>query len=218
MFGKHHASGGQGGLVYTRDANLYQTARWVADRGKPFGLEGTNGNVRASLNFNMDEIHAAIGNANLAKLPDFVRRRREIAARITEVLAEQSKTMRILTGRHDDKPSYWFLVIKLDTEAVVVGKKEFADALSAEGLPVFGGYAFYPMRMDWAAKRCVACGATKPCKRDRCPMSLRQVPDLPNALQADEMYFRVTIHEGWTEDDINKCISGLLKVENAYLR
>ncbi len=36
MFGKHHCTGGQGGLVFTRDAALYAAVRRAADRGKPF--------------------------------------------------------------------------------------------------------------------------------------------------------------------------------------
>ncbi|MBN1581398.1 MAG: DegT/DnrJ/EryC1/StrS family aminotransferase, partial [Anaerolineae bacterium] len=38
MFGKHHSSGGQGGLVFTRDETLYQAIRRASDRGKPFFL------------------------------------------------------------------------------------------------------------------------------------------------------------------------------------
>ncbi len=39
MFSKHHCTGGQGGVVYTRDEALYWNARRFADRGKPFNLE-----------------------------------------------------------------------------------------------------------------------------------------------------------------------------------
>ena len=51
-------------------------ARQVADRGKPFGTDGSRGNVTASLNFNMDELHGCIGRVQLARLPEFVAIRR----------------------------------------------------------------------------------------------------------------------------------------------
>ena len=85
MFGKHHCTGGQGGLVYTKDEELYWRIRRAADRGKPFGIEKPNGNVTASLNFNMDEIAATIGRVQLKKLPSIVERRRAIVAKLRGV-------------------------------------------------------------------------------------------------------------------------------------
>jgi len=74
MFGKQHASAGQGGIVFTRDEDLYWRVRRHADRGKPFGVSlgggagagvggaaGGGANAVAALNFNMDELHACIG-------------------------------------------------------------------------------------------------------------------------------------------------------------
>ncbi len=53
MFGKHHSvSGGQGGLVFTRDEALYRPVRRASDRGKPFFLPAGSTNVIASLNLN----------------------------------------------------------------------------------------------------------------------------------------------------------------------
>ena len=45
MFGKHHATGGQGGVVFTKGEQLFWKVRQHADRGKPFGvsLSGTAG-------------------------------------------------------------------------------------------------------------------------------------------------------------------------------
>ena len=77
MWGKHHSTGGQGGVLFTRDAELYRRIRGAADRGKPFGDTLPAGrNYLASLNFNQDELSAAIGRAQLAKLPAAVQRRR----------------------------------------------------------------------------------------------------------------------------------------------
>src|SRR5690606_27065337 len=45
MFGKHFATGSQGGVVFTRDEKIYQRVRWASDRGKPFGLPAGSTNV-----------------------------------------------------------------------------------------------------------------------------------------------------------------------------
>ena len=97
MFGKHHATGGQGGVVFTKDERLYWKVRQHADRGKPFGVTLTGGagagvgaaasaggNLLAALNCNMDELHACIGRVQLRKLPENVRKRRAFAQQVAD--------------------------------------------------------------------------------------------------------------------------------------
>src|SRR5699024_4098238 len=76
MFGKHHSTGGQGGVVFTKDEALYKRARQASDRGKPFGLPAGATNPIASLNFNLNDLAATIGREQLKKLPGLVERRR----------------------------------------------------------------------------------------------------------------------------------------------
>ena len=72
MSGKHHATGAQGGVVFTRDEARYWTARRASDRGKPFGLQGAGGTVLASLNLNLNDLAATIGRVQLKKLAGIV--------------------------------------------------------------------------------------------------------------------------------------------------
>jgi len=51
MSGKHHATGAQGGVVFTHDEDLYWEAKRFADRGKPFNTD-SGSNVRMGLNLN----------------------------------------------------------------------------------------------------------------------------------------------------------------------
>ena len=60
MSGKHHATGAQGGVVFTHDEDLYWEAKRFADRGKPFNTESAT-NVRMGLNLNGNDLAAAIG-------------------------------------------------------------------------------------------------------------------------------------------------------------
>ncbi len=68
---------GEGGMITTRHEDLYREALIYRDQGK----EGftTNYHVRLGYNWRMSEPHAVIGLAQLARLPEFIQRRREIA-------------------------------------------------------------------------------------------------------------------------------------------
>ena len=66
MSGKHHATGPQGGVVFTRDEELCWEAKRFADRGKPFNTDAAS-NLRAGLNLNGNDLSAAIGRVQLKK-------------------------------------------------------------------------------------------------------------------------------------------------------
>ena len=139
MSGKHHATGGQGGVVYARDEDLYWRGRRAADRGKPFGIDAP-GNVTASLNLNIDELSAAIGRVQLAKLPGIVAARRRVALAIAGG-CEALQTVRVQADPPGCENVFWFLCLQLDLDRLRVDCDVFAKALSAEGIPVGTGYA-----------------------------------------------------------------------------
>ena len=88
MSGKHHATGPQGGVVFTRDEELCWEAKRFADRGKPFNTDATS-NLRAGLNLNGNDLSAAIGRVQLRKLDAMIAKRRRVAAQIAEAIAER---------------------------------------------------------------------------------------------------------------------------------
>jgi len=200
MFGKHFATAGQGGMVFTKDEQTYWAARRYADRGKRFGLEGPGSNVVCSLNLNMDELHAAIGRVSLPKLPEHIKRRRAIAARIAEAINGKSKAMALITDPANIESVYWFLVIRPDTDAITVDHPRFVEAIAKEGIPASSRYPFYPMKMEWIK----TCGLAP--------------ADLPNALACGSRHFRISIHEGLTDSDVDMIVKALNKVERAYLK
>ncbi|NMA95292.1 MAG: glutamine--scyllo-inositol aminotransferase, partial [Clostridiales bacterium] len=130
MFGKHHSTGGQGGIVYTQREDLYWKIRQAADRGKPFGISNPNGNVMASLNFNLDEIGATIGRQQLKKLPEIVKRRRDVVERLKR---EFSKLDAIIIPEQleGSEPSYWWWRLDVDEGKLNVTKREYCEALLA---------------------------------------------------------------------------------------
>jgi len=81
---------GEGGAVLTNDAGLAARLRRLANHGMERSpdrfLEERPGSGWAyeiqelSLNFRLSDIHAALGRSQLARLPDFKKRRRELVA------------------------------------------------------------------------------------------------------------------------------------------
>ena len=218
MSGKHHATGGQGGVVFTHDEGLYWRVRRHADRGKPFGLEGAARNVVAALNCNLDELSAAIGRAQLRKLPEIVRRRRALAAMLAERCRAELRAVRFQQAVEGAEGSYWLFFFRLHAEQLRVGKPEFVAALAAEGIPADADYLHAPALADWLRNRAVFGRSGYPWA---CPLyrgdAGRQY-DTPNAVEANARHFRIAFHEDCGRREVDDALAALRKVETAYLK
>jgi len=217
MFGKHHASGGQGGMVFTKNEELYWRIRRYADRGKPFGIDGSNGNVVAALNCNMDELHAAIGLVQLRKLPQIIKKRRRLAKSIAEGCCQSLKSIRLVQEQPACESVYWFLFFRLDANMLRVDKKTMVDALQAEGIPAEATYFSIPTQMDWYCNRSVFGTSDLPWSSPQYKGDINKQFDLPNIKATDAEHFRVYFHEDWTEREVADLLAALGKVEKAYL-
>ena len=217
MFGKHCCTGGQGGLVFTKDESLYAHARRVSDRGKPFGMPAGSTNPVALLNFNLNDLSAAIGREQLKKLPGVVRRRKRVGGETSEW------AIRTLvgpnTGPHPGaEPSYWFLRLELDTDRLTCDKNTFCDALLAEGCPIEPSYRHMPHTFEWHNNHRVFGSSGLPWSSPLYKGDATRTFPCPNAMAATDIQFIMYIHEGWSDREITDAISMLKKVESAYLR
>ena len=218
MWGKHHSTGGQGGVLFTRDPRLYRRIRGAADRGKPFGDTLPAGrNYLASLNFNQDELSAAIGRAQLGKLPAAVERRRAfvraLAARLAGVPSLQ--VPETLDGA---EPSWWFLRLRYRS-AGGWDKERFCAAVAAEGVPVNPTYAALPATYTWFRERLVF-GA-----RGGFPWTAAEYrgdPDrafpCPNAHAAVAEHLVVPVRESWGEAEAERIAAAFARVDRAARR
>ena len=214
MFGKHFCTGGQGGMVYTRDEETYKWARRCSDRGKPFGLPPGSTNCVATLNYNLNDLAAVIGSVQLKKLPGIVGRRR----RLVEMIRRGIRGLRAVafpetvTGAN---PSYWFLRLRFNPDGVSCDKETYCKALAAEGMPVNPNYNHMPHTHEWFTKQ-RAFGAS------RFPWSSplykgdpsRQFP-CPNAVKAIRDHFNLSIYESWGRQEAADIVKIFRKVEEA---
>ena len=216
MSGKHHATGPQGGVVYSKDTEIGWACRRFADRGKPLGIPGGT-NVRAGLNLNGNELSAAVGRVQLARLPEIIASRRRVAAEIAVGLDGMTA---IHMGRElpDTEGVYWFLRIRIDEQNLTVNKATFVSALSAEGIPANPSYRHLPAEADWFRQRRVFPPSDYPWglpdyKGDR----NAQFP-CPQAVAAAESHFLLHIHENFGTQEVADIVAALRKVETAYLK
>ena len=216
MSGKHHATGPQGGVVFSRDRDLLWEAKRFADRGKPFNVESST-NIRAGLNLNGNDLAATVGRVQLERLPEMIRQRRTVARQICEAIGGLRA---VRTGREagGDGGVYWFMRFFVDVDRLSVDKDAFARAVAAEGVPVGAAYRNIPSEARWFRERCVFPGSDYPWglpdyQGDRCATF-----PCPNAVAAVEAHFMMSIHENFGQREVSDIAAAFAKVETAYLR
>ena len=201
MFGKHHATGGQGGVVFTKREDLYWRCRQASDRGKPFGVENPEaGNVLCSLNLNLNDLSACIGRVQLRRLPDMLARLREIGRIMTDGCA-QTESVRVNNGLPETDPAYWFIMFKIDAGKLTVGAPDFVAAVQAEGIPASQGYVRDVANMPWYKNRAVFGTSGFPWTSPLYKGDPNAEYPVPNAEAADAMHMRIRLHESVTPDD-----------------
>lgn len=216
MSGKHHATGAQGGVVYTDDEDVYWRARQLSDRGKPFGVE-ESGNVRASLNLNGDDLSAAIGRVQLEKLPDVVDRRRELVGMIRERI-EGLPGVVVPEQVPGAEPSYWYWRLGVDESALDCDKATFCEALGAEGLFLNPRYDARPHEYPWFREQRVFGDSGYPWRAPEYGGDPEPSPDCPNAEAVLDRCFNLTVYESWGKEEVADVAAAFEKVATAYAR
>lgn len=218
MHGKHHCTGGQGGVVFTKSKKLYWKIRQYADRGKPFGLPSGTRNVAASLNMNLNEISACIGRQQLKKLKTIVRRRRAVAEKVRTGIAGLQAVQAPALPRGAE-PSYWFIRLALDLDKLSVGKDAFCRALSAEGVPgINPSYRHIASEFPWFQERRVFGTPGLPWTSPLYKGNPDREYPVPNVVAATDACFNVSVHEKMRVSDGAAIVKAIAKVEAAYLK
>jgi perosamine synthetase len=75
---------GEGGMITTNDEKLARKLRMIRTAGQEKGYDY----IEAGSNFRMPEVAAAMGCAQMARLPEFLKRRRRNAAMLSERIAD----------------------------------------------------------------------------------------------------------------------------------
>jgi CDP-6-deoxy-D-xylo-4-hexulose-3-dehydrase len=140
----HHMTTGEGGAVYTESDELGAIVRSLRDWGRdcecPSGVDNFCGRrfdrdfgtlphgydhkyvfSHFGFNFKVTEMQAAIGCAQLAKLPRFVEARRRNFATLSRLLAPLSDVLALPQATPDSEPSWFGFLMTLREGATVAG-------------------------------------------------------------------------------------------------
>ena len=215
MSGKHHATGPQGGVVFTADEDLGWRCKRFADRGKPLGLEGGSSNVRAGLNLNGNDLAAAVGRVQLRRLPGIVAGRRRVAHAVAAGL-ESIGGVGCAPELPGAEAVYWFQRVHVDGDRFTVGKDRFARAVAAEGIPVNPAYRFLVGEAEWFRRRRVFPPGDYPWGLPEYGGDRNAQFPCPNAVEAVESHFSFAVHENWGEAEVADTVAAVGKVAEAY--
>lgn len=213
MSGKHHTTGGQGGVVVTNDEAMYWNAKRFADRGKPFGSDAGE-NLFMGLNYRMTELEACIGRVQLKKLPDIAAARRAFVARLKRGIAD-CKAVRLGKIVEGAEPTYWFGRLRVDESALTVDKARFHKALAAEGVPCGLSYVTPLYKQKWIAQRQTYGTSGHPWTASY-GREVDYTDCCPNAEHALAVHMILSWHENLTETDADLYAEAIAKVERAY--
>jgi len=144
---KIFTTGGEGGAVTTDDAEMASTARsfkdhgyWEEQRKDLLKMEALYPYIhhRMGFNYRMTEMQAVVGAAALARLDDWVEKRREHAHLLSKRIAEIPE-LEAPYESPDVKHAFYKYAIKIRPERLKCTRDEFIKALRAEGIPCNAG-------------------------------------------------------------------------------
>jgi len=198
-----HITTGEGGLITTNDRGMATRLRQFRNHGittAPAQREAAGSwfyeMTELGYNYRLTDFQCALGHAQLQKLPAWVARRREIAARYSAAFAgmRELETPPVLPGRE----SSWHLyVIRLNLECLRVGRTEVFRALRAENIGVNVHYIPVPWHPYYQRLTY---------KRGQWPVSEG----------AYERLISLPVFPAMGEQDIDDVISACTKVIRAY--
>lgn len=152
MFSKSHSTGGRGGVVYTKDLEIYKMVRMLSDKGKPFHLPDFNEKdpgtfTMPALNLNIDEISCAIGLRTLNKLPVVIAQRINFLRELEDLMKKND--LKIQLHQVDDGVSPFFWIFHFQQNKFIVSKSIFAEKLKEAGAPLNTHYSYVVTEWQW---------------------------------------------------------------------
>lgn len=203
MYRKSLSTGGNGGLVYCRDLELFRLCLAHADRGKPawrddLDLRSPQHCLFPALNWTTNEFACAIGLSSLKRLQATVDARRSWTGELSRRLASESQACSPYAI--DDGFSVFYFPIFVDVERITCSKVEFAKAVQSEGIGLGEHYGCVITSWTWAREYFSEPFAT------------------PNAEAVANRSFNLYVNERYGPAEHDDIVAAITKVERHYLK
>ena len=138
-----HITTGEGGMIVTNNPKLAEDCYSL--RNLCFDPKNRFVHERLGWNLRMTNMQAALGLAQLERLEEFVKRKRKMGARYTELLSSLSGVQLPLEKTDYASNIYWVFGLVID-ESLDLNAKKAMEALSAKGIGTRP--FFYPMNQQ----------------------------------------------------------------------
>jgi dTDP-4-amino-4,6-dideoxygalactose transaminase len=191
---------GEGGMAVTSDAGWAE--RMSAERLHGLDLDASKRRgaayrhweaVRLGFKYNLNDIAAAIGVAQLAKLPVMLERRRALYARYREALRDEP-AVEWIDGPPDSVTAAHLCSLLLRTSALRVGRDDVLAALLAENVGVGVHFRALPLHRFF---------------RDDVGM---RAGDVPVAVDASHRTLTLPLFPDMTDADVDDAVEALVRV------
>jgi perosamine synthetase len=186
---------GEGGMIVTDDDDLARQCRLIRN----FGDGGKFAWHALGFNFRLNEVAAAVGLCQLAKLPEIVAMRREKARRYDAAFAaEDAIVTPVVRGPEDT--NYQLYTVLLRLEALKVGRDRVIAELAQRGIS---------SRLYYPALHRMKVFADLEQNHDRC---------FPNAVIFERSALSLPIFTGLQREEQDRVIDALIEVVRAHRR
>ena len=122
---------GGGGMLLTDDDDLADSVGRLANQAREPGLHYEHREL--GYNYRMNNLLAAIGRAQLTRLPEMLEARRAVNDRYREAFAG-TEGLRLMPRAPYGEPSCWLTCLEVDDTAFGTGARAICERLSAEGI------------------------------------------------------------------------------------
>jgi perosamine synthetase len=137
-----HITTGEGGMITTDDGNLAQRMRFFRNHGINLDCRQREGQgswfyemVDLGYNYRLTDFQCALGISQLKKLPAWITRRREIAGRYDQALANLKMVQPLQVAEHVGH-AYHLYVVRLQTQLIPGGQRAIFKGLRDRGIGV----------------------------------------------------------------------------------
>lgn len=210
-------STGEGGVVVTNDDELARRISLIRNHGEVvvehYPVKTIAGII--GYNYRMTELEAAVGIAQFKKLDKLTQHRIRLAQYLTQQLQQFKSIITTPRIKDDSKHVYFVYPMKFNAKEAGIHRNKFAEAVRAEGVPLFAGYV-RPIYLEPMYQQLLAYGDSGfPFKGPHIKKTIAYPKGLApvcERMHFEELMTTPVCHFPLTEEDIDDFVAGIKKV------
>jgi len=206
-----HITSGEGGFVLTQTEERFYLCHNYADKYHDRHRRGVLLHALAP-NYRMSEIDGAMFLVQLPKLKAIIDKRRALGRSLTQQIRQIPGIIPQAQPQQVEE-SYFFYLFRVDTERLRMSRDEFLARLRAEGIPASGAYVNVPMyKSFYFSNKTFFPDGVWPAEIVSGRSYDYNKVNLPGAELAVATGVSLTLHEGFSNQDISDYVNAIVKV------